>query len=83
VYFSCMDTKTHMTHEQKRTRREEIAKAVACGRSISDVAQSHFVGVRTVYDACREFGVEIRDGRKSPDGRNSPDGRKNRAEKVA
>lgn len=54
-----------MSHAEKRARRQKIAKAVSRGRSIADVAQSFEVGIRTVYDACREFGVEIPDQRRA------------------
>lgn len=54
-----------MTHEEKRARREKIARDVERGRSISDVAQAYAVGIRTVQDACREFGVELPDRRRN------------------
>lgn len=48
-----------MTHEEKRQRREEIAKAVATGSSLPEVARRFRVGLRTVYDSCREFDVDV------------------------
>ena len=58
-----MSVKSHMTHEEKRKRRENIAKAVKRGEKLPDVCESFEVGIRTVYDACREFGVELPDRR--------------------
>lgn len=48
-----------MSHREKRERRQKIAKAVAGGRTIADVAQAFEVGIRTVYDAqaCRACPV--------------------------
>jgi len=58
-----MSMKAHMTHEEKRERREMISKAIKDGRQIPEVCRLFKVGVRTVYDACREFGVDLPDRR--------------------
>ena len=58
-----MPVKTHMTHEEKRERREKIADAVRRGDEISDIAQAFKVSIYTVYNACKEFGVALPDRR--------------------
>ena len=54
-----------MTHEEKRQRRERIARAVGGGSTLPRVCAKFCVSIRTVYDACREFGVEIPDQRRA------------------
>ena len=44
-------------HADRATRRENIAKAITAGESPAAVARKFGVTIRTVQDACREFGA--------------------------
>ena len=52
-----------MTHEQRRKRRERIARAVRHGTSAPTVAEQFGVCFSTVHVACREHGVRVPDPR--------------------
>lgn len=55
-----MTYKPKMTHEERRARRAEIAKAVADGEPIVSVVRKFDVSHATVYLAAKEFDVPVR-----------------------
>jgi transposase len=65
-----MDTKpkTHLSHEQRRERRQLIAAAVSGGMSIEEAAGSFGVTADHVVRACKSEGVAYKrkDRRVSP-----------------
>lgn len=55
-----MTYKPKMTHEERRARRAEMAKAVADGEPIARVVRKFGVSHATVYLAAKEFDVPVR-----------------------
>lgn len=55
-----------LTHEERHKRREQMARQVKRGVKVQTVASRFGVTIRTVYDACREFGVPATGGGRPP-----------------
>lgn len=54
-----MTYKPKMTHEERRARRAEIAKALAEGASITDVMVRFAVSHVTAYEVAKAFRVPV------------------------
>ena len=53
-----------LTHDERRARREKAARDIERGMKPETVCRRHAIGLKSLRDACAEFGVEFPSQRK-------------------